>query len=113
MIINEIFKRPILNFGLGKVKKSLPLGNEITIWQNELYNEDFFILESDFGTVESTNKITYSPSDIGIENIKVTLKNTLTGHEIISNPIDLTTFIKADTTMKTSDNNIITSDYNG
>lgn len=44
MIINEIFKRPIISFGLGITMLSCDAGDEVTVWQDEMYNENEYIL---------------------------------------------------------------------
>ncbi len=112
MIVNEVFKKPILSFGLGKLLTKIPLGSKVTIWQNEVYNEDNYTIESSFGTVSGVNKIEYEPNEMGNESLDVAIKNTLSGLEIQSNFVDLTTFIRADTTLKTADTTLITADYN-
>jgi len=47
MIINEVFKRPIISFGLGMTMLSCEVGDDVTVWQNEVYDNNIFILEQD------------------------------------------------------------------
>ncbi len=47
MIINEVFKRPIISFGLGMTMLSCEVGDDVTIWQNEIYNGNEYVLEQD------------------------------------------------------------------
>ncbi len=45
MILNERFKAPIISFGLGKTELTCNVGDQITVWQNEIFNGDEYLLE--------------------------------------------------------------------
>lgn len=47
MILNERFKAPIISFGLGMTVLSCELGDEVNIWQNEIYNSNEYFLQQE------------------------------------------------------------------
>jgi len=47
MIVNERFKNPIISFGLGMTMLSCEVGDEINIWQNEIYNGNEYFLQQE------------------------------------------------------------------
>lgn len=58
MIINEVFKRPIISFGLGMTMLSCEVGDDVTVWQNEVYNGDEYSLEQ--SEIDEVITFTYS-----------------------------------------------------
>ena len=45
MILNQRFKNPVISFGLGLTMLSCEVGDDVTIWQNEVYNENEFFIQ--------------------------------------------------------------------
>ena len=54
MILNERFKAPIISFGLGMTMLSCEVGDEVNIWQNEIYNGNEYFLEQEETTLVIT-----------------------------------------------------------
>jgi hypothetical protein len=73
MIVNERFKNPIISFGLGMTMLSCEVGDEINIWQNEIYNGNEYFLQQEevsdavmFGRYyySEVNPLDYTDQDI-------------------------------------------------
>lgn len=58
MILNNRYKRPVISFGLSQTSLVCDAGDEITIWQNEIYNQEHFSLLQN--EVNETITLTYS-----------------------------------------------------
>lgn len=74
MILNEKNKKPKISFGLGKTKAEINLGESITIYQSEIFIQDqYSIAISGVGTSEvvSLNKIIFTPTEMGLQNLVV------------------------------------------
>jgi hypothetical protein len=47
MILNQRHKSPVISFGLALTVLSCEIGDEVNIWQNEIYNGNEYFLEQD------------------------------------------------------------------
>ncbi|MDI9256327.1 hypothetical protein [Flavobacterium sedimenticola] len=89
MIANERNKRPIISFGLGKTEMTITLGDTVTIWQNEVYNNDEFGLRY-LGVKKNLYSFELTPIAAGVIEIQCSILNTAETIEIKSNIIKLT-----------------------
>lgn len=51
MIINQKFKRPIISFGLGLTLFSCEVGDTVTVYQNEVYNDEYILDQNEVGAL--------------------------------------------------------------
>lgn len=89
MITNEIFKRPIISFGLGVTEKTISLGDTVRIWQNEIYNGDEYSLVYDDDPYPVYG-FELTPSSTGTLNIACRISGNSGKVFILSNTITLT-----------------------
>lgn len=89
MIANEINKRPFISFGLGKIEKTISLGDDVKVWQNEIYNKDTFDLYFDTLPQLDLYSFSFTPDSTGTFNLQASIKNKITDVEVLSNTIIL------------------------
>jgi|694.fasta_scaffold20267_11 hypothetical protein len=111
MILNEIFKKPIFSFGLGKLTALIQVGQTVRVYNNEIFNENVFELINDSDVKSNTQFFDLDCNELGTFVIAPVIKNTITNFEQSGNVIDLNVKFRADNTYITADTNLITSDY--
>ena len=89
MILNELNKRPIISFGLGRIELTVPVGEIVTIWQNEMFNTSSFNMYHDGDRKDNVHHFDFEAPAVGEYFFEVTIVNTRTEQERISNKIKL------------------------
>lgn len=89
MIANELHRKPMLSFGLGVLEKTITLGETVTVYQNNIYNDDEYILRLD-GIGKPIYGFDFEPSTLGEHTIQCVLQVKKVGAFLNSNIIKIT-----------------------
>jgi len=88
MILNEIYKKPIITFGLGATEKTISLGETVKIHQKEIYNNDEYFLRY-IATAKPIYGFELTPASAGTLNITCRIISYSGKVNIISNTISI------------------------
>jgi hypothetical protein len=89
MILNELNKKPVISFGLGKTELTVPIGETVRVWQNEMFNTSSFDMYHGGDRKANVNYFDIVTDDYGEMNIEVVMVNVHTKTERVSNKIKL------------------------
>lgn len=89
MILNELNKKPVISFGLGKTELTVPIGETVRVWQNEMFNTSSFDMYHGGDRKANVNHFDIVTDDYGEMNIEVVMVNVHTETERVSNKIKL------------------------
>ena len=89
MIANELHRKPMLSFGLGVLEKTISLGQTTTVYQNNIYNNEEYILRLD-GINKPIYGFNITPVSTGVHEIQCVLQVKKVGAFLKSNIIKLT-----------------------
>jgi hypothetical protein len=66
MIINQRFKRPIISFGLGMTLFSCEVGDPVTVYQNEVYNDEYYLIDDEQAEVITLTYAVFGDPDTNL-----------------------------------------------
>jgi hypothetical protein len=89
MILNEIFKTPLISFGLGRTILTVPIGETVRIYQNSIYSEGKYRMSVNNERADNTSFIDFETTEEGAIGFQAEIIDLERGIDLKSNKITL------------------------